>query len=66
DYDAVREGDVVSIPGLRGLAPDRLVAVRLEHADGSREDLRCAHSLTAREIEWFQAGSLLNWIRENG
>jgi aconitate hydratase len=66
DYDAVREDDTLSIPGLRDLAPGRRVAVRLEHADGSREDLGCAHSLTAREIEWFQAGSLLNWIRENG
>jgi aconitate hydratase len=66
DYDAVREDDMVSILGLRDLAPGRLVAVRLEHADGSREDLGCTHSLTAREIEWFQAGSLLNWIRETG
>jgi aconitate hydratase len=66
DYDAVRQDDMVSILALRDLAPGRLVAVCLEHADGSREDLGCAHSLTAREIEWFQAGSLLNWIRENG
>jgi aconitate hydratase len=66
EYDSIREGDMVSILGLRNLAPGRLVAVRLEHADGSREELRCAHTLTVREIEWFQAGSLLNWIRENG
>jgi aconitate hydratase len=65
DYDAVREGDMVSISGLRELAPGRLVAVRLEHTDGSREDRRCTHTLTVREIEWFHAGSLLNWIREN-
>ena len=66
DYEAVKEADRVSIQGLRDLAPGRPVTVRLAHADGSREDLRCAHTLTAREIEWFRAGSLLNWIRENG
>jgi aconitate hydratase len=66
DYEAVREDDTLSVLGLRNLAPDRLVEVRLEHADGSQEEVRCAHSLTAREIEWFRAGSLLNWIRENG
>ena len=66
DYDAVREDDRVSILALRDLAPGRLVAVRLEHADGSSEDVGCTHRLTAREIEWFRAGSLLNWIRENG
>lgn len=66
DYEAVREDDTVSVLGLRDLAPDLLVLVRLEHADGSREEVSCAHSLTAREIEWFRAGSLLNWIRENG
>lgn len=62
----MREDDTVSVLGLRDLAPDLLVLVRLEHADGSREEVSCAHSLTAREIEWFRAGSLLNWIRENG
>ncbi|MBW2313517.1 MAG: aconitate hydratase [Deltaproteobacteria bacterium] len=66
DYGAVREDDRVSVPDLRGLAPRHPVTVRLEHADGSHEALRCTHSLTAREIEWFQAGSLLNWIREDG
>ncbi len=65
-YDAVSENDRVSILGLRELAPGRQLTVRLEHADGRREELDCAHSLTAREIEWFRAGSLLNWIRENG
>ena len=64
-YEAVRVDDRVSVPDLRELATGRLVNVRLEHADGSREDLSCAQTLTAEEVEWFWDGSLLNWIRRN-
>jgi len=65
-YHAVREDDRISVLGLRALAPGRPVPVRLAHADGSREEHACSHTLSPREIAWFQAGSLLNWIRENG
>ncbi|MGH7162055.1 MAG: aconitate hydratase [Planctomycetota bacterium] len=62
DYDRVREGDLVSVVGLKELRPGRDVAVVLRHADGSREETRCRHTLTAEQIEWFHAGSALAWI----
>jgi len=66
DYEKVRDGDRVSILGLRELAPGRDVSAELVHADGSRERAALRHSLTAEQIEWFRAGSALNWMRNRG
>lgn len=63
DYDKVREGDRVSLRGLRELAPGRQVAAVLHHADGGRDEIALNHSLTAEQVEWFRAGSALNLIR---
>lgn len=64
DYDRVREGDTLSLRGLANLAPGRDVEATLRHADGTAENLRLRHSLTAEQIEWFRAGSALNLLRE--
>ena len=66
DYDRVLEDDKVSVLGLAELAPDIPVTVRLSHADGSSDDLVCEHSLTEQQVEWFQAGSALSWIGQQG
>jgi aconitate hydratase len=63
DYDKVREGDKVSILGLKGLAPGKPVKVVLHHADGSRDELSCRHTFNAEQVKWFRAGSALNVLR---
>ncbi|MDQ3898802.1 MAG: aconitate hydratase [Actinomycetota bacterium] len=63
-YDEIGELDRISIHGLDGLAPDRPVACRLHHPDGSTVDFSCTHSLSEEHIAWFRAGSALNMIRE--
>jgi len=62
DYDKVREGDLVSIQGLGALRPGAEVAISLRHEGGATETIRARHTLTAEQIEWFQAGSALAWI----
>ena len=62
-YDAIIEGDVISITGLADLAPGRPVACVLHHADGSTVPFECTHTLTSEHIEWFRAGSALNLVR---
>ena len=62
-YDAVREGDRISVLGLSGLAPDTPVRVRFHHADDTTTDVECTHTLSREHIEWFKAGSALNIIR---
>jgi aconitate hydratase len=64
DYDKVREDDRVEVRGLADLAPDEPVTVVLHHADGTTDELACHHTLSPEQIEWFQAGSALNWIRK--
>jgi aconitate hydratase len=63
DYDKVRENDRVDITGLTELAPGSTVTVVLRHDDGTTDTIACHHTLNAEQIEWFQAGSALNWIR---
>jgi aconitate hydratase len=62
DYDRIQEDDRVAIVGLAALAPGRPVTVRLTHKDGTVETFEVRHTLTAEQIEWFNAGSALNRI----
>jgi len=64
DYDKVREGDKVNIVGLAALAPGQPVKVMFHHADGSRDEVQCRHTLNAEQIGWFRAGSALNVLRQ--
>jgi len=62
DYERIREDDRVSVLGLADLAPGKNLTVQLEHADGTSDRFEVRHSMTARQIGWFKAGSALNAI----
>ncbi len=64
DYDKVQENDRVSVLGLAALAPGEPLTVRLNHADGSVDEIQVRHSLNAEQIEWFRAGSALNVLKK--
>jgi aconitate hydratase len=64
DYEKVREGDRISVLGLKQLAPGGSLTVRLTHLDGSQDEFPVNHSLNAEQIEWFKAGSALNVLRQ--
>lgn len=64
DYDKVQEDDVIDVIGLSSVRPDVPLTLRLNHADGSSEDIQVKHTLNDTQIEWFKAGSALNLIRE--
>jgi aconitate hydratase len=63
DYDRVREGDRVSILGLKELAAGKPVKVVFHHADGTKDEIPCRHTLNQEQIGWFRAGSALNVLR---
>ena len=63
DWDKVQETDEVDLSGLVSLAPKSTVTVVLRHADGSSDEIRCNHTLTATQVGWYKAGSALNLIR---
>jgi aconitate hydratase len=62
DYDRVQETDVVSILGLKDLAPGKSLTCRLRHKDGGVEQFAVKHTLNADQIAWFKAGSALNLL----
>ena len=64
DYEKVRETDTITLENVDGLAPGETVVAVLEHEDGTSDRIRLRHSLNAEQIEWFQAGSALNLLRD--
>jgi len=65
DYDKLQEKDRLAIQGLENLAPGNPVTVQVTHEDGSSEQFRATHTLSGEQVNWFFAGSALNYIREN-
>ena len=63
DWDRVLEDDRMSLVGLNSLAPDVPVQAVLKHADGSEETLNLRHTLNQTQIEWFKAGSAMNYMK---
>ncbi|MEM7102947.1 MAG: aconitate hydratase [Bacteroidota bacterium] len=64
DYNLVRQDDKVDILGLDSFARGKNLTVVLHHADGTKDSFEVAHTYSEQQIEWVQAGSALNKIRE--
>lgn len=64
DYDKIKPSDKISLLNLKGLAPGKPVECQIKHADGSVDKIELQHTLNAGQIEWFQAGSALNRMKE--
>ncbi len=62
DYEKIQQKDAISFEGLDGLKPGKAVTMMVTHEDGSTEKIQLNHSLNAGEIEWFYAGSALNYV----
>ncbi len=62
-YDAVAEGDGVSLLDLDALGAGSTVRGSIDKPDGASVPFTCHHSFSAEQIEWFRAGSALNVIR---
>ena len=64
DYDKVREDDKISILGLTGFRPGKNLTVELTHKNGEKESFEVAHTYNDTQIEWFKAGSALNYMKQ--
>lgn len=65
DYDRIREDDKLSILGLTDFKPNQNLKVQITHADGTTEQFEVAHTYNDLQIEWFKAGSTLNYMKQN-
>lgn len=63
DYDKVREEDKISILGLTDFKPGKNLTVKLSHKDGATDSIEVAHTYNQLQIEWFKAGSALNYMK---
>lgn len=60
DYDKISGTDTIRIQGLTTFAPGRDLAAEIVSLNGKSEQIPLRHTFTARQIEYFQAGSALN------
>ncbi|MFT5723371.1 MAG: aconitate hydratase [Bacteroidia bacterium] len=63
DYDLVQEKDTFDI-ALDEFKPGNQMTVTLNHADGSKDAIKVNHTYNQQQIEWFEAGSALNLIKQ--
>ncbi len=66
DYDRVQEDDRISLLGLTDFAPGRRLQIRLKHADGTEDTFPVDHTYNEMQINWFRAGSALNFSKQCG
>lgn len=61
DYDRILEDDRLSVKGLGTFAPGCPLTVVITHKDGTTEQIEAVHTYNKVQIEWFRAGSALNY-----
>ena len=64
DYDKIQEDDTFNFVDLSDFAPGKPLTLELVHVDGSKENISLNHTYNASQIEWFDAGSALNLIKQ--
>lgn len=62
DYDKILEDDLLSIVGLKELAPGKPLKLIVKHSNGTSDEIILNHTMNENQIEWFKAGSALNLI----
>ncbi len=63
DYDRIGETDNIDITGLESFTPGRPLRLVLKHQSGTTESIEVVHTYNDRQIEWFVAGSAMNFLR---
>jgi len=63
DYDRILEDDLMDLSGLVHFKPGKQLVLTLRHANGTSEDIMLNHSYSDLQINWFQAGSALNYMK---
>jgi len=64
DYDLIREDDVFNFVDLNEFAPGKPLTVEIEHSDKTIDTIQVNHTYNEEQIEWFKAGSALNYLRK--
>jgi aconitate hydratase len=62
-WELLRVDDRLTIKGTDELGPNSKITVEAKHSDGSADSFVCSHSMDDSQVEWFKAGSALNYLR---
>lgn len=65
DFDKILEDDTFDIAGIKDIAHGAMLQVIINHPDGTKEEILSSHSYNKNQIEWFRAGSALNYLRKH-
>ncbi|MDR2626540.1 MAG: aconitate hydratase [Dysgonamonadaceae bacterium] len=63
DYDKIREDDRITIAGTENFRPNLPLTVTLHHGDGTSESFPVNHTFNELQIDWWKAGSALNYVK---
>ncbi|MDA7803572.1 aconitate hydratase [Crocinitomix sp.] len=63
DYDKILEDDTFNFIDLAEFAPDKQLTLEVVHADNSKELIKLNHTYNDSQIDWFKAGSALNFLK---
>ena len=64
DYNKIREDDTFDLPGLDTFSPGKPLFLRIHHSNGEVEEIVVKHSYGTLQIQWFKAGSALNYLKQ--
>jgi len=64
DFDKINPGDKISLVGLAKLAPGTQVDCIIKHSNGKQTPIKLNHTLNEGQIQWFKAGSALNYMKQ--
>ena len=64
DYDKIKEGDQFNFIDLTDFYPGKPLSIEIIHDDGSKDMFKVNHTYNKQQIEWFKAGSALNYLRQ--
>ena len=64
DYDKIQENDSFNFVDLAEFTPGKQLTLEVVHEDGFKENISLNHTYNASQIEWYEAGSALNLIKQ--
>ncbi|MFT5822942.1 MAG: aconitate hydratase [Crocinitomix sp.] len=65
DYDKIQEDDTFNFADLASFAPDKQLTLEVTHADGTADTIMLNHTYNDSQIDWFRAGSALNFLKKD-
>ena len=65
DYDLILEDDSITIEDV-DIDVGKLIVLQVQHQDGSIDAILCKHTFSPEQINWFKAGSALEWLKVKG